>query len=415
MRSFFKAVAVMAALAPAMIGGGAVAQSTGSLVIMGGAMRNDNAPVWTRYAELAGGKGAKIAIIPAASGSPQRNGERLAKALEAYGLQATVLQIGPRYKDVDYKKAAADPENVAKIKASTGIFFLGGDQGRITQSLLTEDGKNTPVLDAIWEVYRKGGVIGGTSAGAAIMSKTMFKDPPDLPIDILKFGFETGKTIDRGLGFLENGWFVDQHFLARGRWGRSLAALVADGNKFGFGVDEDTAAIVKGNDLEVVGRSGVVVMDVSDAKATAGKFPFAIEGAKVSYLDRGDKFDLASRKITPGGGKDIEKDKIDPNSDKFDPYYTSVEYFTNVFAKETLVEAMANLIDSKQKQHKGLGFVAAEGVKSPEIGFEVTFRKGADSLGWFSSSTGVESYTVQNIYVDLKPVKLAQPLYQPLP
>ncbi|MEG6783495.1 hypothetical protein V2A39_31555, partial [Pseudomonas aeruginosa] len=78
-----------------------------------------------------------------------------------------------------------------------------------------------PMLDAIWEVYRKGGVVAGTSAGAAIMSAVMVRDGPSI-IDILKGRFADGKQIGRGLGFVGPKLFVDQHFLKRGRFGRMI-------------------------------------------------------------------------------------------------------------------------------------------------------------------------------------------------
>jgi cyanophycinase len=389
----------------------AQAAKEGSLLMIGGALRFDNSAVWTRFVDLAGGKGAKVVIIPAAAGNPARSGKQVADALTGYGAEAEVLPIAPRLKDTDYKAAAADPALVAKIDAAGGVYFVGGDQARITQALLA-DGKDTPVMAAIRRLHARGGIIAGTSAGAAIMSDPMFKDPPPV-LDILKSGIETGKTTDRGLGLLPEGWFADQHFLTRGRFARSLVAMQAHGLKKGIGVEEDTAALVTGSSLEVLGYRGVVVMDLSAAKGDAAAAPFAVSDVKLSYLDRGDRYGLKDGSITPGQGKHIDKDKIDPTASNYDPYYSDPEWVPNILANQALAEVLATLIDSKQTSIRGLAFTALEGVKLPDTGFEFTFRKGPGSLGWFTSAGGYESYTVKDIYLDVRPVKLAQPLIRP--
>ncbi|MFM2399673.1 MAG: hypothetical protein RL341_1830, partial [Pseudomonadota bacterium] len=215
----------------------------GALIIIGGALRTDNAAVWERVVQLAGGKGAKIAVLPTAASNPDKSGAQTVESLNRYGADAFVVPIAPRYKDGDAVKAAHDPALAAKVRAATGVYFTGGDQGRITQVLVGADGKHTPVLDAIWHVYRSGGVIAGTSAGAAIMSSTMFYEPPEV-LDVLKQGVAGDKVLAPGLGFIGPDVFVDQHLLMRGRFARMLPAMLAKGYKTGLGVDENTAMVV---------------------------------------------------------------------------------------------------------------------------------------------------------------------------
>jgi cyanophycinase len=100
------------------------------------------------------------------------------------------------------------------------------------------------VLDALWDMYRRGGVIAGTSAGAAIMSSTMFGRPRAV-LATLKLGVTDGKEITSGLGFIGEDVFVDQHLLVRGRFARMLPAMLAKGYKLGLGIDEDTAMVVR--------------------------------------------------------------------------------------------------------------------------------------------------------------------------
>ncbi|MCK6443826.1 cyanophycinase [Elstera cyanobacteriorum] len=401
-------VALVGAALPAT----AQTAGNGALMIIGGALRPETNEVWTRLVTLAGGPGAKIIVIPAAAGSPQRTGEAAVATLKKFGAEADLVQIGPRYKDIDLRKAANDPANVAKIKAATGIYFLGGDQARITQALVEPDGKPSAVLSAIWEIYRAGGVISGTSAGAAIMSETMFKDPPPV-LDVLKQGIVPGKTIDKGLGFLTDGWFVDQHFLARGRFPRALAAMQATGMTKGFGVDEDTAAVVRAGKLEVIGYSGVVLLDTSAAKGGTNAAPFSIQGAKLSYLDRGDSYDFKTGAILPNPVKDPAKDKLDPAAADYKPYNEDPEAWPTILGNRTLVEAMGNLIDNKQTEQIGLAVDLRPNAPNPDIGFEFKLYKGPGSLGWYSSALGGDSYTVKDIYLDVRPVLLPKPLYSP--
>jgi len=160
------------------------ANKTGSLVIIGGALRNDNADVYTRIVDLAGGKGAKIAIIPTASGNPMKNGQRQADVFKEYGVEPFVVPIGAVKRMNNYETEAYNEELVQQIRECTAVYFIGGDQERIIKALYDKEGKRTPVLQAVWDVYNKGGVIAGSSAGAAIMSEVMFRDGEVL--DVLK-------------------------------------------------------------------------------------------------------------------------------------------------------------------------------------------------------------------------------------
>ena len=98
------------------------------------------------------------------------------------------------------------------------------------------------------------------------MSRIMYRDA-DSVLDTLLRGVQFGKEIDRGLGFLDSEWFVDQHCLVRGRFARTLVAMHDQGFKFGIGVDENSGVIVRnGKDVEVIGYKGALVMDLSKAE-----------------------------------------------------------------------------------------------------------------------------------------------------
>jgi cyanophycinase len=151
---------------------GAPAVAKGSLVIIGGGLRANNAEVWQKIVDLAGGKGARIAVFPTAAGTPEREGQLTVAALNRYGAQAFVVPVAPRLAGLDARKAADDPLLARAVREAGGAFFTGGDQARITGALRRADGGNTAVLDALWAMYRRGGVIAGSSAGAAPCSTT---------------------------------------------------------------------------------------------------------------------------------------------------------------------------------------------------------------------------------------------------
>jgi len=405
-RSFIVALAFLyggTALAQQPAGTDAAPQ--GSLVIIGGNLHYDTPAVWDRIVQLAGGKGARIAVFPSASGNPKKAGNAVVDALRRSGADAFFMPVSVRLEDVDYRKAVADPELVARVRGATGVYFTGGDQGRITKALRTEDGRNTPMLDAIWEVYRKGGVIAGSSAGAAIMSTTMFHDAkPVLPT--LKFGVTDGKEIAPGLGFIGPDIFVDQHLLIRGRFARMLPVMLKKGYKLGLGVDENTAMVITDRvNLEVVGYKGILVVDLSEASTDPKLGAFNVRNAKLSYLDRGDRYNLATKAFTPS------KQKADGKVDPAKPYFTEPRFFPDILANTAVVDLMWDLIDNKQQEAVGLAFGAPD-QPMPELGFEFRFRKTPESAGWFSSAFGGEDYSVLNITLDVRPVRMNLPLYQ---
>ncbi|MFA9216896.1 MAG: cyanophycinase, partial [Sphingomonadaceae bacterium] len=242
----------------------------GNLVIIGGGLRADNAEVWQRIVALAGGKGARIAVFGMASINPEKSAQSTINKLNQYGAQAFFMPLGVTLPNSDYRKAAEDPEVVALIHSATGIYFAGGDQARITQALVRPNGHRTAALEAIWDVYRDGGVIAGSSAGAAIMSTTMFYDAKPV-LDMLKLGITDGKEIAPGLGFIGDDVFVDQHLLVRGRFARMIPVMLKKGYQIGLGIDENSAMVVDARrDVEVIGYSGALLIDLSSAITDRG-------------------------------------------------------------------------------------------------------------------------------------------------
>ncbi|OYW16487.1 MAG: cyanophycinase, partial [Planctomycetales bacterium 12-60-4] len=292
-----------AASPPPIDTGNAGERRIGSLVIMGGAERFEHREFWDEIVSLAGGPNARIAVFPTASLDPIRRGNWVIAALNRSGADAFLVPLAWKHLERDPVDVVSDPEVVDQVRTAGGVFFIGGGQERITRALLREDGRQTPLLEAIWDVYRGGGVIAGTSAGAAIMSRIMYRDP-DSVLETLQQGVRMGEEIDRGLGFLPDDWFVDQHCLVRGRFARALVAMVDQGFRFGLGIDENSAVVIRAEqDLRVVGYRGALILDLSQSQHDPELGRFNLENARLTFLDQGDQFDLQTRQVTPSSQK----------------------------------------------------------------------------------------------------------------
>jgi len=217
----------------------AFAQS-GAIVAVGGGGTTD--AIVARTLELAGGKNAVVAVLPQSSAVANAGDSSVKMWLDAGAKQA---------RKVDF----ADPGAKGALEASTLIWMPGGDQNRLMKAI---DG--TGLDEVIRARYRAGAVVGGTSAGAAVLSKLMITGDADLA------ALTAGKTsLAKGLGVWDAGIF-DQHFLKRQRNNRLLSAVLDNPGTIGVGIDEATAAIVRNGQIEVVGRSAVVVFDSRKAK-----------------------------------------------------------------------------------------------------------------------------------------------------
>jgi len=373
----------------------------GSLVIIGGGLRAENAAVWERIVALAGGKGARVAVFATAAENPAREGGMAVANLNRHGAQAFLVPLAPRLAGSDVRKAADDPAIVDALRGAGGAFFTGGDQARITGSLRRLDGSNSAVLDALWSLYRRGGVIAGTSAGAAIMSSTMFYDPPLDVIPILKHGVVDGKDIAPGLGFIGDDVFVDQHLLVRGRFARMLPAMLSKGYKLGLGIDENTAAVVgPTREVSVIGYTGALVLDLHDATMNKAQPIFNLSNARISYVDNGDRFHLASRTYVPGPGKE----PVDRNMRE----YRAALFYTDILGNTSVVNLLEKLVDSNLERATGLAFEGPTS-KSPERGFEFTFSRAPDSREYVTNRE--DAWSIYRIRMDVRPVKMQQPLY----
>jgi cyanophycinase len=208
----------------------------GPLVIVGGG----GVPAEAReaFVTLAGKDKAKLVVIPTASGDADDPGQAegfLQPWREFHPASVQLLHTRDR-------KTADDPAFAKPLADATAMWFSGGDQSRITAAY-----KGTLVERELRKLHARGGVVGGTSAGAAVMSDPMIT------------GGTKAASTGPGLGLLP-GFIVDQHFVARNRQQRLTGVVAANPGFVGLGIDEGTAVVARGRTLRVVGKSTVTVV-----------------------------------------------------------------------------------------------------------------------------------------------------------
>ena len=269
-------------------------RAKGHLYIVGGGPR-PRAMV-QEFVTLAGGPGrARIVVFPMATADTTA-GPEVAAAYRALGASAT---------NVPVTRAAAeagDPAVLRALDSATGIWFLGGDQNRIMRAI-----GGTPVADAIRRRYEAGAVVGGTSAGAAVISATLLPGEERRPggsRPLPQDSRDAWVTIDRenvgttpGLGLLR-GAIVDQHFLRRRRHNRLLSLVLEAPGRMGVGIDESTALVVEPTGRwRVVGESAVVVYDGRPAYITKSG-PLGGAGVVLHVLTPGSTYDPRTNAVT---------------------------------------------------------------------------------------------------------------------
>lgn len=263
----------------------AVNEGSGQLVIIGGAEDKEGDCIILReFVRRSGGLQARIVVMTVATELPREVGDNYIRVFERLGVEDV------RIVDTVYREDASAASALEAIEKATGVFFTGGDQARITSVL-----KDTEIDKILHRRFSEGIVIGGTSAGAAMM--------PDMMI--VEGDSETNPrveivTMEPGMAFLP-GVVIDQHFAQRGRIGRLLSAVAQQPVVLGFGIDENTAIVVNNNQLEVIGEAAVTVIDVSGITHTnLGQIlrdeDLALCGVKLHILPHGYRFDLSSRK-----------------------------------------------------------------------------------------------------------------------
>jgi cyanophycinase len=263
----------------------------GTLFAIGGAEdKLKKRSVLRQFVAAAGGDQARIVVIPTASALGREIVDVYAALFGTLGAK-DVASVRP-----ETRAEADDPACIEPLRTATGIFMTGGNQLKLS-GVVT----GTAFGEAITDAHRRGAAIGGTSAGASILAEHM-----------IAFG-RAGSTprqrmgqLAAGLGLIRQA-IVDQHFAQRNRYGRLLSLVAQSPALLGIGIDEDTAAIVDGDELRVAGRGAVTIFDagriVSNAHAVQRSAPLLASGVVLHVLPDGATFDLGTRTLLGFGGE----------------------------------------------------------------------------------------------------------------
>jgi cyanophycinase len=250
--------------------------SSGSLVIVGGGRLSDT--IIERFIELAGGPDAQIVMVPTADGATGYP-ENTADLLRSRGARnVVILHTGSR--DTANSDIFTRP-----LENATGIWFGGGRQWRLVDSY-----GGTRTEEMFRGVLERGGVIGGSSAGATIQGSFLVRG------DTKNNQIMMGDHQD-GFGYISN-IAIDQHVLARNRQFDMFEVVRAHPGLLGISIDENTAAIVKGDTLEVLGVSYILVYDGNFWSREGSDMKRLPDSESRFYMIRqGDRYDLRQRKI----------------------------------------------------------------------------------------------------------------------
>ncbi|MBW7888970.1 MAG: cyanophycinase [Bacteroidetes bacterium] len=260
----------------------------GKLLIIGGGERTDE--IMKKFFELAGGKNAVVVVFPMASGDAEETGIEQSRQIRDLGVKQSF------YLNITKEQANSD-SILQRLNGVTGVFYSGGDQVLLTKAL-----KGTKTEQRVREIYNAGGVISGTSAGAAVMSEIMITGEELINKDS-SAAFSTLLTNNveykTGFGFVTDA-IIDQHFVVRKRHNRLISLVLENPKLLGVGIDESTSILVYPNKtFEVIGESVVCVYDATEAKniSTNKNNYLSANSIKLHILRQGQKFDLLKKKV----------------------------------------------------------------------------------------------------------------------
>lgn len=268
----------------------------GRLLIIGGHEdRNEGKVILRQLANLVGS--GKLVVATVASEKPDSMWEEYEDTMRAVGVRHL------HHLQVESRADAESTRAMRVLEKAKGVFFTGGDQLRLTTMI-----GDTPVFSRCHEIFVGGGVIAGTSAGAAVMSETM----------IVSGNGDASPRIGEllqlapGFGFAKD-MLIDQHFAERGRLGRLMGVVAQNPRILGVGIDENTAIDVEaGRRFRVIGKGGVTVLDGSNVTYTnvvaeAKDRALSVFDVRLHLLTQGDEFSLVDRSPADGSAEDVDE------------------------------------------------------------------------------------------------------------
>jgi cyanophycinase len=356
----------------------------GHLVIVGGALDRENELIYGEMARL-GGANSTAGILPTASGVPVESGESsLSRFTQLLGEgRAELIPV-----TFETQERANEPAIAEQIRQHNIIWFTGGNQARIIDAFRRPGNPEGDAkgYQALLSVLARNGVIGGTSAGAAMMSDPAIgggNSEDALLLGRGEYGAteeeDRGVIIREGMGFFPYG-IVDQHFLARGRLGRLIVALEETNNTRGYGVDEDSAIAVNlsNGEIRVLGPQGLILADIRRLERNG----LARNNIRISMLSTGDSVDGDTGRISHAAG--ITPRLPDPSAPaQLDP-------IPDAWGRWTIREALLKLADSN-----------ATTVDLVGRQFDIRFTKDSDTYAVIHPTQPQSPISVVNVRMDI--------------
>ncbi len=260
-----------------------VGPAKGNLLIVGGGAMGPE--LWGKFVELAGGaENASVVVVPTAGMKVPDDGQ-----VPRSGVPAALARLGVKHVTVLHttdRKVADSDAFVAPLATATAVWFDGGRQWHIADSYL-----GTRTQRAFEAVLERGGVIGGSSAGATIQGEYLWRGDTSGPDKV-----EGDHTV--GFAYLRK-VAIDQHILVRNREFDLVPFIEKHPDLLGIGINEATAILVHGDEFEVMGANVVAITDAAKWKPDATSPNDAAHKGRIYFLTRGQRFDLAKREIIP--------------------------------------------------------------------------------------------------------------------
>ena len=365
----------------------------GAVVLVGDVLPFNKRSIWRRIAEHA----PELVVIAAASERPTLYGDYARRALERNGAYAELLPIAVDRADfgTDHRLATRDPELVERVREAGGIFFVGGAPQRLAGVLIRPDGSPTPMGAAVADAHAAGAVVVGGIAGSTVLSTGIDA------LEALANGRVAPAALHPGLGLIDGAWFIDQHAFTPGRFAEILVAMRQIGVVRGLAIGANTAAIVRGRQVDVIGDEGVLVFDLSGASAESGS-GFRLAGGRISYLESGDHLDMSTLDVTPAADKldgfEIEAPgAIAPSSDG---KHRVVEHLST---RGGLQRLLREALDGAGRE--AFGVALPDDGDGGQPGFRFRFHSTSGTAGWLSVESGGERYTIENLGLDVDVVR----------
>ncbi|MFA6074757.1 MAG: cyanophycinase [Negativicutes bacterium] len=387
------------------------AACTGKVMLIGGGPDHKHKDIYPKIIELSGGAAALVGIINTSNINPKATGAEYVADFEAFGTSgfgakespyAVNIDITNAPEDCNYKEAVYDRAIIEQMEKCTGFYFPGGDQNRVIEAFFNSNGGPTPALEAVFKIWRDGGVIAGTSSGAAMMCNPMLISGVSFTSLYYVKGAETGALHDYnryddlaligGMGVVQDA-IVDPHMVKRGRIGRLIVAMLDAGKRFGYGVGEVTGMILDTNgNIEVIGDNGVVIVDMAEAEWDQTKPFIRIENIRLHFLANGDKFESKAGQINPSTEK----------------ICASMQLFDDMMKKRIANHLFAPMLREYpyRKRPVGDSYCFDSVSFDMDVMFRFAITNDSKTLAYYGNIEEPESYCIENLKLDIIPMRI---------